>query len=187
MATRRIFLLDRSGSMETIVDDTIGGYNSFIRSQKDLGGTMSLYLFDHELTEVYKDVPMADVKDLTRETYQPRGSTALLDAMGEILKKDTGDSKALLIILTDGEENASHKFTNSHIKDLTEMRTKEGWDFVYLGANQDAFAVGQKMGIHTTCEFAADRSPQLFAALSAAVSHASQTGENVVMDKTLEY
>jgi hypothetical protein len=67
------------------------------------------------------------------------------------------------------------------------MRTKEGWDFVYLGANQDAFAVGQRMGINTTCDFAGERSPQLFAALSAAVTQASQTGENVVMDRTLEY
>jgi hypothetical protein len=67
------------------------------------------------------------------------------------------------------------------------MRTKEGWDFVYLGANQDAFSVGQRMGINTTCEFSPERSPQLFAALSAAVTQASQTGENVVMDKTLEY
>ncbi|NBX48957.1 VWA domain-containing protein, partial [bacterium] len=72
MATRRIFLLDRSGSMETIVDDTIGGYNSFIKSQKDLGGTMSLYLFDHELTEVYKDTPIADVQPLDHTTYNPR-------------------------------------------------------------------------------------------------------------------
>ena len=186
MATRRIFLLDRSGSMATIRDDTIGGYNSFVQSQVPVGGTMSLYLFDHELTEVYKDVPIAEVKDLTTETYVPRGSTALLDAVGQILKKEDG-SKATMIILTDGEENSSSKFTNAHIKDLTEVRTKEGWDFVYLGANQDAFAVGQRMGINTTCEFQPERSPQLFATLSAAMTQASQTGENVVIDRTLEY
>jgi hypothetical protein len=186
METRRVFLLDRSGSMAIILDDTIGGYNSFVDSQRALGGTMSLYLFDHEVVNVYKDIPIADVKPLTKETYVPRGSTALLDAMGEVLKKEDG-SKAIMIILTDGEENSSSKFTNDHIKDLTGMRTKEGWDFVYLGANQDAFSVGQRMGINTTCEFTPERSPQLFAALSAAVTQASQTGENVVMDKTLEY
>lgn len=186
METRRIFLLDRSGSMDIIRDDTIGGYNSFVESQKSLGGTMSLYLFDHELTSVYTDTPIADVVPLTRETFVPRGSTSLLDSIGQILKKEDG-TKATMIILTDGEENTSTKFTSAHIKDLTEARTKDGWDFVYLGANQDAFAAGQKLGIHTTCEFQAERSPQLFAALSAAMTQASQTGENVVIDRTLEY
>lgn len=173
----RIFLLDRSGSMASILDDTIGGYNSFVKSQVADGGKMSLYLFDHEVNEVYKDVPIDKVEPLTAETFVPRGSTALLDAIGYILKKET--KKSVMIILTDGEENSSKNFTHAHIKDLTEMRAKDGWDFVYLGANQDAFAAGEKIGITTTCTFDTAKTPDLFAAVSAAVSQASQSGEAV--------
>ena len=176
-AINRIFLLDRSGSMASILNDTIGGYNSFIKSQSADGGTMSLYLFDHEVNEVYTDVPIDKVEPLTVETFIPRGSTALLDAIGYVLKKET--KKSVMIILTDGEENASTKFTHAHIKDLTEMHVKEGWDFVYLGANQDAFAAGAKLGIATTCTFDTNKTPQLFAAVSAAMSTASQSGEAV--------
>ena len=178
-AINRIFLLDRSGSMASILDDTIGGYNSFVKSQVADGGTMTLYLFDHLLAEVYKDVPIDKVEPLNEETYVPRGSTALLDAIGTILKKDM--PKSVMIILTDGEENSSIDFTHAHIKDLTEMRMKEGWDFVYLGANQDAFKVGNSLGIHTTCTFDPNKTPQLFAAVSAAVSQASQSGGKVVL------
>jgi Mg-chelatase subunit ChlD len=175
----RIFLLDRSGSMESILNDTIGGYNSFVKSQIADGGTMSLYLFDHEVSEVYKDVPIDKVEPLTVETFVPRGSTALLDAIGYILKKET--KKSVMIILTDGEENSSTKFTHAHIKDLTEMRAKDGWDFVYLGANQDAFAAGAKLGINTACTFDCAKTPELFAAVSTAVSQASQSGEAVTL------
>ena len=74
----RVFLLDRSGSMDSCRSDTIGGYNSFVNSQKTLGGTMSLYLFDHELATVYENVPIENVEPLTLETFVPRGSTAIL-------------------------------------------------------------------------------------------------------------
>ena len=78
----RIFLLDRSGSMESCWDDTIGGYNSFLTSQKPLGGTMSLIFFDHEYEKVYENKPIEEVENLTVDIYKPRGSTALLDAIG---------------------------------------------------------------------------------------------------------
>jgi hypothetical protein len=173
----RIFLLDRSGSMDSIVGDTIGGYNSFVKSQIAEGGTMSLYLFDHEVTEIYRNVPIDKVEPLTNKTYVPRGSTSLLDAIGYIIKKET--TKSVMIILTDGEENSSCNFTHAHIKDLTDMRTKDGWDFVYLGANQDAFAVGNSLGIRTTCTFDVANTLEMFGAVSAAVSQASQTNTQV--------
>lgn len=174
----RIFLLDCSGSMDSIRADTIGGYNSFVRSQKDLGGTMTLYLFNDTVKQVYKDVPIDEVKPLTEKEFVPHGSTALLDSMGHILKHTNG-TKVLMIILTDGEENCSKRYTKDHIKDLTTMRAKEGWDFVYLGANQDAFSVGHAIGINTTVEYDVNRTPDLFHTLSAAVSQAASNGTQV--------
>lgn len=169
----RVFLLDRSGSMDAIKADTIGGFNSFVGSQTD--GTMSLYLFDHELKEMYKDVPMEKVELLTDKTFVPRGATALLDAIGHILKTFT--TKKTLVILTDGYENSSIKYTHAHIKDLIEMKQKDGWDIVYLGAD---IRGAKDMGINTSIAFTGDNTPELFQTLSAAMTQASQTGENII-------
>ena len=83
---------------------------------------------------------------MTKETYQPRGSTALLDAIGRCIKECTVNNPTV-IILTDGLENTSHTYTNAHVKDLIEQKTTDGWTFVYLGANQDAFAEAGGLGI----------------------------------------
>ena len=175
----RVFLLDRSGSMESCWTDTIGGYNSFVESQKGQGGTMTLFQFDHEILESYKDVPIDEVNPLTMKTYTPRGSTALLDAIGKVIK-DGGDNR-VVIILTDGYENASRTYTKAHIKDLITAKEKEGWQFMYLGANQDAFAESESLGIAPgrTMNYDVNKTPQLFADVSAAVSQASQNGTQV--------
>jgi len=168
----RIFLLDRSGSMETCWDDTIGGYNSFVKDQAEFGGTMTLVQFDHEYLVTYSKTPMDKVVPLTRETYKPRGSTALLDAIGRTIKEWKEETAPTVIILTDGIENASHSFTKPHIKDLIELKTKDGWQFVYLGANQDAFAEAGSMGIAPTCtmNYEGTNTPEAFTRLSAAMS-----------------
>ncbi len=175
MATTRIFILDRSGSMETCRDDTIGGYNAFVNSQKEFGGTMSLIQFDHEYQVVYRDQNIDEVAPLTAEVFQPRGSTALLDAIGNTLKDFTGP--ATCIILTDGHENASSKYTRAHIKDLIEQRQKDGWTFVYLGANQDAFAEAGGLGItaENTMNYDSRRTPDAFRVLSQAMSSQTPT------------
>lgn len=167
----RVFLLDRSGSMETCRSDTIGGYNAFVDSQKALGGTMTLYLFDHELATVYENVPIDQVNPLTTDTFVPRGGTALLDAMGEVLKKPLAHDTTM-IILTDGEENSSRTYTSAHVKDLVAGRTKDGWQFTYLGANQDVVLAAQRLGLGPaqTIEFDQTRTPQLFATLSQRMS-----------------
>jgi hypothetical protein len=168
--TTRVFLLDRSGSMDTCRDDTVGGYNSFVDSQKPLGGTMSLYQFDHEFLTVYENVSIDDVTPLTRETFQPRGSTALLDAMGHVLKLDL-PRDTVVIILTDGEENASTKYTSEHIKDLVESRqTRDNWSFVYLGANQDVVLTARKLGINHTIGFDSCNTPDVFRTLSQSMN-----------------
>jgi hypothetical protein len=173
MAPRRVFILDRSGSMETCSADTIGGYNSFIRDQVEFGGTMTLIQFDHEILNVYEDVPIGEVVPLTHKTFTPRGSTALFDAIGHTIKIITDGDPPTIIILTDGHENASNIYTKSHVKDLIDTKTKDhGWNFVYLGANQDAFAVSGDIGIAPGCtlNFDSNRTPEAFRSLSAAIS-----------------
>ena len=169
----RVFILDRSGSMETCVDDTIGGFNAFVRDQTPLGGTLSFIQFDHEFTPVYDKKPIGDVEPLNRETYKPRGSTALLDAIGKTIKSIECDRTPVVAILTDGYENASQTFTKAHIKDLIEQKTKEGWTFMYLGANQDAFAEAGSIGICAgrTMNYDSCRTPEAFSALSQAMSN----------------
>lgn len=167
-----IFLLDRSGSMETCRVDTIGGFNAFVSDQKALGGKLTLVQFDHEIKNVFEDTPLGDVAPLTFETFQPRGSTALLDAVGQTIKAHAAKEGVIFIIQTDGEENCSSKYTKAHIKDLVEQKTKEGWTFMYLGASQDAFAEAGSMGIApaATLHYDVRRTPEAFSQLSAAVS-----------------
>ena len=178
----RIFLLDRSGSMETCRDDTIGGFNAFVEDQKATGGTLTLIQFDHEYLKSYENVPITEVNPLTRETFQPRGSTALLDAIGRTIKECKVQNPTV-IIMTDGLENSSHKYTKAHIKDLIDARQKDGWTFVYLGANQDAFAEAGSIGIAPagTMNYDPRRTPealtQLSQALSSQASGATQTLE----------
>lgn len=166
----RVFLLDRSGSMESCIDDTIEGFNTFVESQKEFGGTMTLCLFDHEFNTVYEKVPIDQVNPLTRDTYVPRGGTALHDAMGQVLKMNLSDD-VMVIILTDGEENSSNKYTAAHVKDLVDTKP---WKFVYLGANQDAVLTAQGLGINTSMDYDTSKTPELFRALSATVTRYSQ-------------
>jgi hypothetical protein len=183
----RVFLLDVSGSMESCWDDTIGGFNSFLADQKATGGTLTLIQFDHEYRVTCERTAIDDVTPLTRETYKPRGSTALMDAIGRLIKDWKGTSHPSVVILTDGLENSSHKFTKAHIKDLIEQKTKDGWTFAYLGANQDAFAEAGSIGIAPGCtlNYDANRTPDAFRALSAAVS-CQASGQSQTVDLTTQ-
>jgi Mg-chelatase subunit ChlD len=170
----RIFILDRSGSMASCWDDTIGGYNSFVESQKELGGTITLVQFDHDYTVLYTAKPITEVEPLTRQTFVPRGSTALLDAMGQAIKDYKSPTAPTVIVLTDGLENASKTYTKAHIKDLVEQKEKDGWVFMYLGANHDAFGEAESLGIAPgrTLNYDANNTPNAFTQLSAALSRA---------------
>lgn len=160
-ATHIAVLLDRSGSMEAAKDETISGFNYFLKEQKAVGDNASFTLvqFDSESTDVVHEArPVRDVPDLNGDTYQPRGSTPLLDALGETINS-TGRTlaaipetnrpdKIVFVVITDGEENASHKFTKSQVKEMINHQTeKYNWQFIYLGANQDAFAEAGAVGI----------------------------------------
>lgn len=147
-------LLDTSGSMNTVRDATISGYNEYIKSLKEDGGKfkISLTLFDSDyegklrLEKRYELLNVDDVPELTYDTYQPAGGTPLQDAFCTTLNgiKDRPDEKYLFVVLTDGAENTSKEHTAEDMKKLKKkFEEKENWTFVYLGANQDAFATGQ--------------------------------------------
>ncbi len=160
-ATDITIILDRSGSMTSVRKDTIGGFNTFVESQQKLPGDCSLSLvqFDTVYEVVYQSKPIKDAPLLTDATFEPRGSTALLDAIGKTIN-DTGTrlagmqqedrpEKVMIVILTDGEENSSHEFNRAQILGMIKRQTEVyKWDFVFLGANQDAIAVGASMGVN---------------------------------------
>jgi uncharacterized protein YegL len=153
-------VLDRSGSMDSMAKEAIGGINAFLESQAKLPGEarLTLVLFDHEYLEVHAGRPIKEVPALTAETYVPRGTTALLDAIGRTVKTigerldktPEGDrpAKVIIAILTDGLENASKEFKSKQIREMIEhQKAKYAWEFIYLAANQDAIAVGETFGI----------------------------------------
>lgn len=154
--TEILAILDRSGSMENIADDQIGGFNRFVQEQKNVPGAarMTMILFDHEYLPLYAGKVLPEVEPLSRKTYIPRGSTALFDAIGRTLNeqgaridKEGWAEKVIVIIVTDGLENASKEFTSGRIKEMVKEREAKGWSFIYTGANQDAFLVASAFGM----------------------------------------
>ena len=158
--TEIVFILDRSGSMSGLESDTIGGFNSMIkkhRSELEGNALVSTILFDHESIVLHDRVPIAEVKPLTEKDYEVRGTTALLDAIGDAVKhirnvhkyarEEDRPEKTLFVITTDGFENASHKFSFDDIKKLIDKQKELGWEFVFLGANIDAIEVAGHLGI----------------------------------------
>jgi len=153
MTTTKIYVvLDKSGSMESCRDDTIGGFNCFINKQKELKtdkATLSLFQFDNKYETIYVDKKIEEVPLLDHQTFVPDGNTALLDAIGRTISninKEEQDS-IIVVVLTDGEENASTEFNLSKINNLINKKKEEGWEFIFLGANQDAIQEASKLGI----------------------------------------
>lgn len=158
-SARIIIILDRSGSMNTARESTITGFNTFIAEQKKVAGSAQVKLiqFDNEYEVVY-DKPLSDVPEMTQSTFVPRGSTALLDAQGRaitelgkelaVLPESDRPNKVIFVTITDGYENSSTDYTRDKVKEMTEhQRNVYRWEFVFLGANQDAIQVGAQMGI----------------------------------------
>ena len=150
------FLLDRSGSMTSIRTETIAGFDAFIAEQRKVSGKCQVTLaqFDDQYDVVYVDRDVADVPTLD---LTPRGSTALLDALGRLivtagerlaaLPEDKRPGSVVVGVMTDGYENASRDWTHAKIKELIEQQTRDyHWEFLYLGADQDAIEEGSKMG-----------------------------------------
>lgn len=171
MADNKLFvhvLLDRSGSMQSCRDATIAAFNNYLDQLKEAWKTptrLSLTTFDSEGIDLLADaVPVASVTPLARETFVPRASTPLFDAVGVTVARIdsatlSSDERVALVILTDGQENASREHTSGSIARLLESRHKDnGWLIMYLGANQDAWAEGAKMGLarSQTMDYATD-------------------------------
>lgn len=143
--------------MGGIVDDTIGGFNTFITEQRALKGQcrVTLIQFDGQDPQdtVADAVPVSEMADLDHSTYQPRGATPLLDALGTLVqtidRRAIGDPDEfqLVAVITDGYENASTRFHRRQIAEMVKDRSDRGWAFVFLGANLDSFAEAGSMGM----------------------------------------
>lgn len=155
-----VCIIDRSGSMQSIASDTIGGFNSFLQDCKNApeDRRMTVVLFDHDYNIIHNYIPAKDLPDLNNTTYVPRGNTALYDAIGRTINEvgarlaNTPEcdrpETVIFAILTDGEENASREFNAAKIKEMIEHQAeKYSWSFVYLGANQDSVLAAGRIGI----------------------------------------
>jgi hypothetical protein len=150
MKTSVIFLIDESGSMVNKTQDVIGGFNQYVKELRDRNEPVILSAIKFSTTSqpLFTGKILDEVPDLTASNYRPSGNTALLDAIGDALKEYPVDAKVLVIIMTDGEENSSHRYSRDEIKKNIEYCIEKGqWAFVYLGAGLDAFAEAGSIGI----------------------------------------
>jgi hypothetical protein len=181
-------VLDRSGSMYSVKSDTEGGLKAFLAEQETAPGTttVSLYQFDTEYEPVYENKALADVPEYR---LIPRGGTALLDAVGRTisavgaqlaaLAEDDRPGEVIVVILTDGEENQSHEFSLPTIKQMiTAQQESFAWKFVFLGADQDAFAAAGGMGISrgTTLSYASANTTDSMTAAGRMVARGTASG-----------
>lgn len=154
MPTSITFLLDKTGSMKSILDDTIGGFNAYVDGLRDLPDALfSLLTFDsNSVDRVVTHMPVKDVPALTRKTYVPGAATPLIDAVVKTIRAiersiTNPADPVVMAILTDGEENSSREFTWDDLTALIKEKTAAGWQFVFLGAGIDAYEQGARMGI----------------------------------------
>lgn len=158
--TEIIYILDRSGSMGGLESDTIGGFNSMMEQQKKTGekAVVSTVLFDDVCEVIHDRVPIEKVEKMTDKQYYVRGCTALLDAVGGAIhhignvhkyaREEDRPEKTIVVITTDGMENASCKYSRDKIEKMVKRQQKKyGWEFIFIGANIDAYAEAQKYGI----------------------------------------
>lgn len=169
--TELVFIIDRSGSMSGLESDTIGGFNSMIRKQKQAEGEalISTVLFDNVSEVLHDRVNVKDIQPMTEYDYTVRGTTALLDAIGGAIhhignvhkyaRQEDVPEHTMFVITTDGMENASRYYSSDKVKKMIErQKVKYGWEFLFLGANIDAvetashFGIGADRAVNYNCD-----------------------------------
>lgn len=169
--TELVFIIDRSGSMSGLESDTIGGFNSMIRKQKQAEGEalISTVLFDNVSEVLHDRVNVKDIQSMTEHDYTVRGTTALLDAIGGAIhhignvhkyaRQEDVPEHTMFVITTDGMENASRYYSSDKVKKMIErQKVKYGWEFLFLGANIDAvetashFGIGADRAVNYNCD-----------------------------------
>lgn len=157
--TELIFILDRSSSMEGLEQDTINGFNSMIEKQRELCGAclISTVLFDSCCQVIHDRVCLSEIQHMTQRDYSVRGCTALIDAIGgaiehirEVYQHTPAEDipeKTVFVIITDGMENASRYYDADQVRKMVKKHQKEGWEFLFLGANIDAVSTAKHFGI----------------------------------------
>ena len=157
--TEIVFIIDRSGSMAGLEDDTIGGYNTFLETQKEEGeAIISTVLFSGESEVIHDRIDVHKAEPMNRKQYRPSGCTALLDALGGAIhhignihkyaRDEDRPEKTIFVITTDGMENASRNYTYEKVRRMVErQKEKYGWEFMFLGANMDAIKAAGRFGI----------------------------------------
>ncbi|WP_228064412.1 vWA domain-containing protein [Novilysobacter avium] len=167
-------ILDRTGSMQDIRDDVVGGFNAFLAAQKASPdpATFTLVQFDSQdpYEVLHRGVGISDVPPLTLAQYVPRGATPLYDAMGQgILELEAGlagmadderPNKVIFVVVTDGQENASREFDRARLSKLIAAKKKIGWDFVFLSADLEAFEDADRMGVELSSRLMFNKSKQ---------------------------
>ena len=156
--TEIVFILDRSGSMGGLENDTIGGFNAMLKEQKekDDKAFVTTVLFDHERFTLHDRLPIEKVPEMTAKDYTVRGCTALLDAIGYTIehikrihhyaRREDVPASTMFVITTDGYENASRHYSGPAVKKMINAQKKKGWEFLFIGANIDAIATARDYG-----------------------------------------
>ena len=159
--TELVFIIDRSGSMAGLESDTIGGFNSLIKKQKKETGKcfVSTVLFSNNSEVIHDRVPLDKINEMTDDDYCPGGCTALIDAIGGAIKHISSVHRyirpedvpehIMFVITTDGLENASHKYSAKEVKKMVTEKEKDGWEFLFIGANIDSVETAGNFGIRS--------------------------------------
>lgn len=176
-------VLDKSGSMASSVEPTLAGFNEFLGNMKRevSDAKFGLTLFDTAYEERFVGEPIENVPELIRAGYVPGGNTALYDAIGRAIRAIEAlpekPDKVVIAIITDGQENSSHEFTQKDIFDLISWHTNEGkgWQFTFLGADQDAYAASMDMGIAASATMNYGKSMAGTRAMTASLSHSTSS------------
>ena len=200
--TEIVYILDRSGSMSGLEADTIGGFNSMMAKQKKTGekAIVSTVLFDDVCEVIHDRVPIEKIEKLTDKQYYVRGCTALLDAVGGAIhhignvhkyaREEDRPEKTIVVITTDGMENASRNYSREKIEKMVKCQQKKyGWEFIFIGANIDAYAEAQKYGIRKdrAVNYVCDEvgTANVFAGVSKAVCSVMMAPDRMSVEKKL--